>query len=123
MISSPRAELNRYFHSLSLELSAKKCIAHKHCFFNKKNQFIAHKHCFSAKKHSKEQFVGNQLHTKENLKSYFSWNSIAQKTTEILDKIWSLGRILLNISFIFMAMKFQEKMLWDLLAFIDATNL
>ena len=62
MISSPRAELNRYFRSLSLELSAKKCIAHKHCFFNKKKQFIAHKHCFSAKKHSKEQFEGNQSH-------------------------------------------------------------
>ena len=35
-----------------------------------------------------------------NLKSNFSWNSIAQKMNKILDKIlWSYGRILSNISF------------------------
>ena len=45
-----------------------------------------------------------------------SWNSIALKTNEMLDKIlpyeakWSLGRTLSNISFVFWAMEFQQKM-------------
>ena len=48
-----------------------------------------------------DTFTGGVPDTKSN----FSWNSVAQKTNEILDKILS------NISFILGAMESQEKML------------